>query len=245
MEYTKVKLERWRDCEAPFSHLYQISDRGNIRGKDRIVRRKSKGKFLQTGKARKMFWNNSKRCPHFMITFLAPPHKAKTLYVHLLVAAAFCKKPYNPENKTLYVIFKDGNHRNLNWWNLKYVMEKPNRPSVIPDKTIASIRKMYNEGYKLSEIERVTGFSISTMAPFIYNTDNSRYHNSRYKPKTGKKKRRYVSKRNARLTKTAVKDLRRQLAQGVLNIEIQAKKYGLAPDTIYRAANGFSWKSVK
>ena len=240
----KNRIERWADVVGPYRKVYQISDRGNVRTKDRVIKRGS-GKYLQSSRPRKIFWCKG-RTQKFMITLVDKKiGKNKTFYVHILVAEAFCRKPDNPKKLPLFVQFIDNNYRNLNFWNLEWTTEQPTKESIIPEKTITSIRRMYQQGYQLNKIAEITGFSISTMAPFIYNTENSQYYNSRYKPKVGKKKRKYVSKRNARINATKVKTIRKQAELGILDLEDTAKKTGLQVETIKDIVDGRSWKRVK
>ena len=115
-------MERWRNVKGLESY-YQISDKGNIRSKDRKVNR-GYGEYLKRGKELKKTLS-----PHgYHVVVLKVNGKTINKRIHRLVAEAFLEKP---EGKEL-VNHKDGvktNNKleNLEWCdhaeNMKHAIE--------------------------------------------------------------------------------------------------------------------------
>lgn len=102
-------LEIWKDVKM-FENVYQVSNFGNIRSKDRYVNGKNGHMVLRKGRLRKL---QSIKCGYLGV-MLVVDSVYRMFYIHRLVAEAFLP---NPESLPC-INHKDCNkHNNLVWVN--------------------------------------------------------------------------------------------------------------------------------
>lgn len=148
-------MEIWKDIKG-YEGLYQVSNKGNVRSLDRIVKHPI-NKFLKIkGKLR----CKSKDSDGYLIIGLCKNGKNKTYKYHRLVAFHFIP---NPENKP-EVNHIDGDKTNNNDWNLEWNTNQENITHSI-DTGLANRTGLNNGRCKLTEKEvleiRKIGNSIS------------------------------------------------------------------------------------
>jgi hypothetical protein len=233
-------IEKWAPCPAPFNKHYEVSNYGNVRSLERVVDRKCKGKVLKKSQPRKSYWNSGAgESARFMVTLQVPGLKAKTKYLHLLVAESFVKKP---KGNGVFVLFKDNNPRNVCAFNLKWSKKRGPKKTLIDKKMAVSLRRMYQSGVPLKKISELTGLSVNAFAPVIYNYKNNQHYNPTYKPKKHTAKRKAVSKKNKKLSKTKVKSIRKIKNKTYQEI---ADKFGVGKDTVGDIKRMETWVEVK
>lgn len=108
--------EQWKDIKG-YEGLYEVSNLGNVRSLDRIVKR-GQGYMIKEGRILAQFYEEKKG--YYQVA-LAKDGKAKKYRVHRLVALAFLDNPSN---------YTDVNHKdevktnnnvdNLEWCTRKY-----------------------------------------------------------------------------------------------------------------------------
>jgi hypothetical protein len=164
--------EEWRNIND--FNGYEISNFGNVRGKDRFSGKRSsivKGKELKQivnkrGYPETRFRKNG---THFRV-------------IHRLVAKAFIP---NPDNKS-QVNHIDGNKLNNRVDNLEWVSNSENQKHAyslglqpsragennnkakITDKDVTLLKELYNSGKSVVEISKLTDISISSARQIIY-----------------------------------------------------------------------------
>ena len=111
-------METWKDVIG-YEKYYQVSDKGRVRGKERVVRHSGTFKRVQKGKIIKLHTNGR---DGYVYVGLHKHGKATTHKVHRLVAAAFIP---NPENKP-EVNHMDENKENNAAANLGWVTKLEN-----------------------------------------------------------------------------------------------------------------------
>lgn len=109
--------EIWKDVDD-YVGYYQVSNMGNVRSVDRIIRYNSKSKRKANGRIIKPSINNS----GYMCVYLWVNGLQKIKLVHRLVAIAFVKN--NSNKKT--VNHKDCNKLNNYYKNLEWTSHKSN-----------------------------------------------------------------------------------------------------------------------
>ena len=105
-------MQQWKDIKG-YEGMYQVSDMGNIRSLDRIVKRKNhtvkiKGKILSP--------NPLKKSGHMYVN-LSKNGKYKSLYVHRLVALHFIGNPPTIKHQVSHINCEAQDNRvnNLEW----------------------------------------------------------------------------------------------------------------------------------
>ena len=111
-------LEQWKDIPG-WEDLYQASNLGRVRSKDRMMYVNVFGKTpcrrLKKGRVLKQAIHNPGRHPEYLVS-LSRDGKKITPYVHRLIALTFIPNPQNlPE-----VNHKDENSLNNCVWNLEW-----------------------------------------------------------------------------------------------------------------------------
>lgn len=108
--------EIWKDIVG-YEDLYQVSNLGNIKSKERIVKNGNRVFF----KKEKILTPFLQKTGYLTITLLKD-NKIKSHYIHRLVAIAFIKNDFDLEQ----VNHKDGNKRNNNVNNLEWCSRSEN-----------------------------------------------------------------------------------------------------------------------
>lgn len=109
--------EQWKDIKG-YEGLYEVSNFGNVRSLDRVIRSKHNGTMLRKGRILTPFYEEKKG--YYQVS-LSKDGKNKKHRVHRLVASAFLDNPHN---------YTDVNHKdevktnnnvdNLEWCTRKY-----------------------------------------------------------------------------------------------------------------------------
>ena len=82
-------MEEWKDIKD-YEGLYQVSNLGNVRSLDRIVKNKS-GQYIRKGQLLKKFINKK----GYFVVNLRKNCDLKTKTIHRLIAEAFIENKYN------------------------------------------------------------------------------------------------------------------------------------------------------
>ena len=112
-----IKIEVWRDIEN-YESLYQVSNLGNIRSKDRVVKCWYNNTKTMSGKIIKPILLRD----GYLYVHLYKNTKRKDYAIHRIVANAFIENPKHKEE----VNHKDGNKQNNSVDNLEWVTPKEN-----------------------------------------------------------------------------------------------------------------------
>lgn len=112
--------EKWKDIEE-YEGIYQVSNLGKVRSKDRLVNRIVRGAFSEYMKRGSIMTPN-KIGSNYLRVELSKDSKRKKYYIHRLVAQAFIPNP----NNLPCVNHKDGNKLNNNVDNLEWCTYKDN-----------------------------------------------------------------------------------------------------------------------
>jgi hypothetical protein len=111
-------MEIWKDIQG-YEELYQVSNLGNVRSKDRrVVNHKSGSTRICAGMLMTA-WDNGNG---YLVVSLNKQRKRKNHYVHRLVATAFVE---NPDSKK-YINHIDFDTRNNRALNLEWCTQKEN-----------------------------------------------------------------------------------------------------------------------
>lgn len=111
-------MEIWKDIQG-YEDLYQVSNLGNVRSKDRrVVNHKSGSTRVCAGMLLNA-WDNGNG---YLVVSLSKQRKRKNHYVHRLVASAFVE---NPDNKKC-INHTDFDTRNNRASNLEWCTQKEN-----------------------------------------------------------------------------------------------------------------------
>lgn len=109
--------EIWKAVKG-YEGFYEVSNFGNVRSLDRVIKSKHNGTTLRKGRILIPFYEEKKR--YYQIS-LTKDRKVKKYRVHRLVAVAFLENPFNytdvnhkDEDKT------NNNVDNLEWCTRKY-----------------------------------------------------------------------------------------------------------------------------
>ena len=110
-------IEIWKAVKG-YEGFYEVSNFGNVRSLDRVIKSKHNGTTLRKGRILIPFYEEKKG--YYQIS-LTKDRKAKKYRVHRLVAVAFLENPFNytdvnhkDEDKT------NNNVDNLEWCTRKY-----------------------------------------------------------------------------------------------------------------------------
>lgn len=158
--------EIWKDIEG-FEDIYQISNLGRLRSKDRYVKINGNGVKFVSGKILKPTVCTNK----YLEAHLHKDGKRVIKLIHRLVAEAFMPNHDNlPE-----VNHKDENPQNNNVENLEWCTSKYNanygtrNQRMVKDKYLKPVIMMNKDGNEikrfksLGEVTRETGFDISSI----------------------------------------------------------------------------------
>jgi hypothetical protein len=174
MRDLKFICEKWKDI-ADFEG-YEVSNLGNVRGKDRFVKRKTGLCFIKGTKLKQVF--NKKGYPEVRFR----KKGTHTRLVHRLVANAFIPNIYNKPQ----VNHKDGDKLNNFKNNLEWVTNSENQKhayklglqpsragennnkSKITNKDVTLLKELYNSGKSIFEVSKETGIPLSIIRNIIY-----------------------------------------------------------------------------
>jgi hypothetical protein len=174
MKELKFICEEWRDIND--FNGYEVSNLGNVRGKDRL-RKGKHGLRLINGQPMKLVFNK-KGYPEVRFR----KEGTHTRLVHRLVANAFVP---NHDNK-LQVNHIDGNKLNNRANNLEWVTNSENQlhayrlglqPSragennskaKITDKNVTLLKQLYNSGKSIIEVSKIMNVSLASARQIIY-----------------------------------------------------------------------------
>lgn len=112
-EWEDFNMVEWKDIKG-YEGLYQISNHGDVRSLDRIVKRAKQGDFVKKGKRMKSYVTPK----GYLRIQLSKEGKSSNFMVHRLVAEHFVDNP-DPMNKT-QVNHKDANKKNNYYKNLEW-----------------------------------------------------------------------------------------------------------------------------
>ena len=196
MRDLKFICEEWRDIND--FDGYEVSNFGNVRGKDRL-RKGKHGLRLTNGQPMKQVFNK-KGYPEVRLR----KEGTHTRLVHRLVAKAFVS---NHDNKS-QVNHIDGNKLNNRADNLEWVNNSENQlhayrlglqPSragennskaKITDKDVTLLKELYNSGKSVVEVSNIMNVSLDSTRKIIYgrtwksNTTTVIRRDDRFKPTT-------------------------------------------------------------
>ena len=109
--------ELWKSIKG-YEELYEVSNFGNVRSLDRIIKSRHNGTTIRKGRVLTPFYEEKKG--YYQVR-LSKNGKNKTFRIHRLVALAFLENPFN---------YSDVNHKdevktnnkvnNLEWCTRKY-----------------------------------------------------------------------------------------------------------------------------
>lgn len=230
-----TKIEKWAPCVGKYGKYYEVSSKGKVRSKDRLVSKKNGARFLKVGMPRKIYWNNSPKVQQYYVTFCINGHKNKGFQISKLVAIAFCPNPH----KYKFLKFIDGNSRSFGAQNLMWVQFKVGKQGSITLQSVKIIRELYNDNnLELKKIATLTNVTPTIIANIVYGNS---YRDKNYIPNTFTFKRMHNSKGNSKVTPNQVRSIRNS---DLTNAEL-AEDYGLKRNTIQRIKARTSWKNVK
>lgn len=122
--------EIWKSIQG-YEELYEVSNLGNVRSLDRVIKSRHNGTTIRKGRVLTPFYEEKKG--YYQVR-LSKNGKNKTFRIHRLVALAFLENPFN---------YTDVNHKdevktnnkvnNLEWCTRKYNNNygtKPYRTSI-------------------------------------------------------------------------------------------------------------------
>jgi len=174
MRDLKFICEEWRDIND--FDGYEVSNLGNIRGKDRL-RKGKHGLRLTNGQPMKQVFNK-KGYPEVRFR----KEGTHTRLVHRLVAKAFVP---NHDNKS-QVNHIDGNKLNNRADNLEWVNNSENQKHAyklglqpsragennskakITDKDVTLLKNLYNSGMSISQVSDITNINLNIIRQIIY-----------------------------------------------------------------------------
>lgn len=153
---------------------YQVSNLGNVKSLDRLIKRDYHGDVKYNGKVLKNNLNHK----GYPVVYLSVNSKQKTISVHRLVAIAFIK---NPENKP-QVNHKNGIKTDNRVDNLEWCTNKENQIhayknglrnsqrgvlngfSKLTEKEVLEIRSLKNKEIKLKYLSKKYNVSMTTIS---------------------------------------------------------------------------------
>jgi hypothetical protein len=180
--------EIWKDVNVEgFSHLYQVSNFGNIRSKDRVVKQLDRmGNFCEVH----YIGRDLKKCTHtggYLRCVLKSTDKRLGQYIHRLVALTFIEKVnplFNCVNH-INAIRTDNNVTNLEWCdhktNVAHTKAMGNVPMGVNHFASKPIIQLSIDGDYVAEhvntsvVERVFGFSNKNISQVLLKKRNSAY----------------------------------------------------------------------
>lgn len=156
----------WKDVKG-FENLYQISDAGEVRSKDRLG--------IDT-KGRKRFWKGRVLNPdiapngYYRITLSNGRRNRVQRYLHRMLAEHFIPNPYNLPQ----VNHKDGNKLNCNLDNLEWVSAQGNTIHAYKNGLINHVRGNKHPNYgkcgaQSKRAKRIKGINVVTGEIKTYN----------------------------------------------------------------------------
>lgn len=172
-------MEIWKDIHG-FKDYYQVSNFGNIRSKDRIVKSKNNSFAKKNGRPKKAGTSGG-----YKVISLSKNGKEKCALVHRLVGFYFVKGRSKIRN---IINHKDGDKLNNNDWNLEWCTQKENifhshstglqKPisgdkhhfSKITNIDALEILKLFNLGVGRLEISNKFNLSYSSICRIIKGT---------------------------------------------------------------------------
>lgn len=161
-------IEIWKDIIG-YEGYYQVSNLGNVRSLDRIIKNKNNKDIIRKGKILKPGVKHSS-----LFVNLNKNSKMKGYKIHKLVMLMFVgERP-----KDMHICHNDGNFKNNRLDNLRYdtakenkkdcyrYSEKPSNAKLTID-NVLKIRKMYHNGYTQKEIAKTFNISRSHVSHIV------------------------------------------------------------------------------
>lgn len=159
-----MERELWKRIDG-FS-LYEVSNLGRVRSKDRISKN-GNGYYLKNGKILKSIPNNK----GYLRVELKENGRCERFFVHRLVALAFIENPYN---KPL-INHKDNNPKNNKADNLEWCTQKENMEWAQKQGRTIRTKKWLNNLHKAQETtyKPVVGINIISGEKIYFKNLNS------------------------------------------------------------------------
>lgn len=144
-------MEEWKDIKG-FEDLYQISNYGNVRSKDRRVINHRCGSTRVIKGINLTPWDNGNG---YLVVSLNDKRKRKNFYVHRLVAEYFIENPLEKK----YVNHIDYDRHNNNAENLEWCTQLENVKHSLPNmRKPRSKHKVTNTGIKYISKRKQRGY---------------------------------------------------------------------------------------
>ena len=129
-------MEKWKPI-AGYEGLYEVSNLGNVRSLDRVIRAKHNSTALRKGRILTPFYEEKKG--YYQVA-LSKDGKEKKQRVHRLVAVAFLDNPFNYTDINHKDEIKTNNNvNNLEWCSREY----NNNYGTKPQRTSATLKERY------------------------------------------------------------------------------------------------------
>lgn len=159
--------EVWRNVPIKeYAHLYQVSNLGHVRSKDRWIKQKNGSKAFKTGRILKPLSDGR---GYLKVVLCNKPYRRR-LFIHRLVALAFIPNPNNlPEVNHINENKRDNCASNLEWctrlYNINYGTLNKRRIKTV-EKAVAQIDtkgKIIKIFHSANEASITTGINRSSI----------------------------------------------------------------------------------
>ena len=180
--------EIWKDVNVEgFSHLYQVSNFGNVRSKDRVVKQKHRGGGLMNVHYKGKILSKINQSCGYLRCVLKSNEQLLSQYIHRLVALTFIEQKNPNHNYVNHInsIRTDNNVTNLEWCDpmgnsshAKLMGKMPKGEKHFASKPIVQLTM---EGEYVSEyvntqfVEKFLGYNNKNISAVLLKKRNSAY----------------------------------------------------------------------